>query len=124
MTCFQYEGVLAIQESMRAAQSVSKDALEVRMKLIAAPLYAITTMTLDKRAGIEILERAIQASKEAIEGKRGKLVVKEAPRAVSAEEEARALAELEKDSDDDEDVSCYLCNDLYNTLYKALLLFE
>lgn len=98
LTCFAYEGVLAIQDAMRAAQATSKEDLQVDMRVIAAPLYVMTTMTLDKRAGLDAVEAAIQACKEAIEAKKGRLVVKEAPRVVSAEED-RALAELEAGED-------------------------
>ncbi|KAH0460311.1 hypothetical protein IEQ34_010974 [Dendrobium chrysotoxum] len=46
-------------------------------------LYVLTTQTLDKDKGIIILNNSIKACLEAIQNEKGKLIVKEAPRAVS-----------------------------------------
>ncbi|GFH26059.1 uncharacterized protein HaLaN_24141 [Haematococcus lacustris] len=62
------------------------------MKLVAPPLYVLTTQTLDKSKGVEIVASACEACQKSIEGSRGKLVVKEAARAVS-ERDDRLLAE-------------------------------
>ncbi len=64
----------------------------VKMKLVAPPLYVLTTQTLDKAKGIEVLNGACEACARSIEGAKGKLVVKEAARAVS-ERDDRLLAE-------------------------------
>ncbi len=48
MTCFAYDGVEKIKESMRAAQAAGTTACPVSMKLVAAPRYVLTTQTLDK----------------------------------------------------------------------------
>ena len=62
------------------------------MKLVAPPLYVLTTQTLDKNKGVEVLSSACEACAKSIEKARGKLVVKEAARAVS-ERDDRLLAE-------------------------------
>ena len=62
------------------------------MKLVAPPLYVLTTQTLDKNKGVEVLTAACEACAKSIEKARGKLVVKEAARAVS-ERDDRLLAE-------------------------------
>ncbi|KAI7845161.1 hypothetical protein COHA_001206 [Chlorella ohadii] len=92
MTCFAYDGVEKIKESMRAAQAAGTTACPVSMKLVAAPRYVLTTQTLDKAQGIEVLTKAVEACKAAIEGSKGRMVVKEEARAVSEKEE-RALEE-------------------------------
>jgi hypothetical protein len=62
------------------------------MKLVAPPLYVLTTQTLDKNKGVEVLTAACESCAKSIEKARGKLVVKEAARAVS-ERDDRLLAE-------------------------------
>lgn len=52
----------------------------------------LTTITLDKVQGVEVLARACEAVKGSIEGRKGRLVVKEAARAVT-ERDDRLLTE-------------------------------
>ena len=79
------------------------------MKLIAAPLYVLTTQTLNKAEGIELLNRAIEAATETIQLKKGKCVIKEPPRAVSERDERMlqdkmdALTAKTEDGEEDND---------------------
>ncbi|KAH6837363.1 Eukaryotic translation initiation factor 2 subunit 1 [Perilla frutescens var. hirtella] len=92
MKCFQFDGVLHIKEAMYKAEAAGNDDCPVKIKLVAPPVYVLTTQTLDKEQGIAILTKAIEACTEEIERHKGKLTVKEAPRAVS-EREDKLLAE-------------------------------
>ncbi|XP_010917533.1 eukaryotic translation initiation factor 2 subunit alpha homolog [Elaeis guineensis] len=92
MKCFQFDGVLHIKEAMKKAEAAGNDDCPVKIKLVAPPLYVLTTQTLDKEQGITILSNAIKACTEEIDRHKGKLVVKEAPRAVS-ERDDKLLAE-------------------------------
>lgn len=92
LTCFQYDGIERIKEAIRAAEACSTEECPVKMKLVAPPLYVLTTQTLDKSKGIEVLNVACEACQKCIESGKGKLVVKEAARAVS-ERDDRLLAE-------------------------------
>ncbi|XP_008789313.1 eukaryotic translation initiation factor 2 subunit alpha homolog [Phoenix dactylifera] len=92
MKCFQFDGVLHIKEAMKKAEAAGNDDCPVKIKLVAPPLYVLTTQTLDKEQGITILNNAIKACTEKIDHHKGKLVVKEAPRAVS-ERDDKLLAE-------------------------------
>lgn len=65
------------------------------MKLVAPPLYVLTTSTLDKGQGIEVLTAAVDACKSSIEGAKGSIRIKEAARAVSEKEERALQEELE-----------------------------
>ncbi|XP_043687196.1 eukaryotic translation initiation factor 2 subunit alpha homolog [Telopea speciosissima] len=87
MKCFQFDGVLHIKEAMRKAEAAGNNDCPVKIKLVAPPLYVLTTQTLDKEQGISVLNNAIKACTEAIESEKGKLTVKEAPRAVSERED-------------------------------------
>ncbi|KAL8552229.1 hypothetical protein ACS0TY_001071 [Phlomoides rotata] len=82
MKCFQFDGVLHIKEAMRKAEAAGNNDCPVKIKLVAPPSYALTTQTLDKEQGIAVLSEAIKACTEEIERHKGKLTVKDAPRAV------------------------------------------
>eukprot|EP00897_Mesotaenium_endlicherianum_P000793 jgi/Mesen1/10714/ME000090S10172 len=92
LKCFHYDGVLHIKDAMRKAEQVSTEDCPVKIKLVAPPLYVLTTQTLDKEKGIQVLNKAVKACQESIEKNKGKLAVKEAARAVS-ERDDRLLAE-------------------------------
>ncbi|KAI3908525.1 hypothetical protein MKX01_009327 [Papaver californicum] len=103
MKCFQFDGVLHIKEAMRKAEATGNDDCPVKIKLVAPPLYVLTTQTLDKDQGIKVLTNAIQACTEAIDSHKGKLVVKEAPRAVSERDDnllAQHMAQLRQSNED------------------------
>lgn len=68
---------------MRAAESVSTEDCPVKMKLLAPPLYVLTTSTLDKTKGIEVLNKACDLAKSTIQAKKGNFNIREAARAVS-----------------------------------------
>lgn len=93
LTCFAYEGVSAVKAAMRAAEKESTSEVPVKVKLIAAPLYVLITTALDKQLGIEKLERAIMNMEDVMKEKRGSVVVKMKPKAVS-ESDDKELADL------------------------------
>ncbi|PIA27687.1 hypothetical protein AQUCO_07600095v1 [Aquilegia coerulea] len=97
MRCFQFDGVLHIKEAMRKAEAAGNKDCPVKIKLVAAPLYVLTTQTLDKEQGLLVLTNAVQACTDAIDHHKGKVTVKEAPRAVSERDDkllADAMAKL------------------------------
>lgn len=59
LTCFAYNGILHIQNAMRAAELVSTDQCKVKMSLVASPLYVLTSQTSDKDEGITVIDRAV-----------------------------------------------------------------
>jgi len=112
VTCFTYDGIEAIRKALYAAQEVGDEENPIKVKLIAPPMYVVTTNTLDKQKGIEKLNEAIEAAEKVILEKKGSLNVRMKPKVVSAHEE-RELSlmmerlEMEKrqvdgDGDDDE----------------------
>ncbi|KAG1367894.1 hypothetical protein COCNU_14G003620 [Cocos nucifera] len=48
MKCFQFDGVLHIKAAMKKAEAAGNDDCPVKIKLVAPPLYVLTTQTLDK----------------------------------------------------------------------------
>ena len=75
------------QDAIRAGEAISTKDCTVRIKLLAPPLYVLTTQTINRKEGIEMLSQAIDAVKSSIESNKGKLVVREGARAVSERDE-------------------------------------
>lgn len=92
LTCFAYDGVVHIKEAMRAAEAASTAECKVKISLVASPLYVVSAQTLDKDFGVKLVDQAVEACGTAIAKRDGKIVVKEAARAVS-ERDDRLLAE-------------------------------
>jgi len=109
--CFTYEGIEAVRAALRRGVQCGTEERPISIKLIAPPLYVMLTTSLDKTVGIQTLQAAIAAIDDEIKQHSGKLVVKQAPRATSTQEES-ALATLleqmerenrEVDGDEDEE---------------------
>lgn len=92
ITCFDYDGVEHIRSALKKAEEVSNSTCDVKVSLVASPLYVFTTQTADKEAGIELISQAISAASVYIASANGTMNVKESPRAVS-ERDDRLLAE-------------------------------
>ncbi|XP_031093466.1 eukaryotic translation initiation factor 2 subunit alpha homolog [Ipomoea triloba] len=105
MKCFQFDGVLHIKEAMRKAEAAGNKDCPVKIKLVAPPAYVLNTQTLDKEQGITVLNQAIVACNEEIERHKGKLTVKEAPRAVSEREDKLLAEQMAKLTRENEEVS-------------------
>lgn len=96
VTCFTYEGIEAIREALKAGQDVGSEEVPVKVKLIAPPMYVMTTSTLDKQKGIQKLQEAIETVREHITAKKGTMSVKMEPKVVSVNEEKEFLQMIEK----------------------------
>ncbi|KAE8900350.1 Eukaryotic translation initiation factor 2 subunit alpha [Phytophthora fragariae] len=96
VTCFTYEGIEAIRSALQAAQDIGTEDVPVKVKLIAPPMYVMTTSTLDKQKGIQKLQEAIEAVREHITAKKGTMSVKMEPKVVSVNEEKEFLQMIEK----------------------------
>lgn len=112
VSCFTYEGIDAIREALFAGIACGGENTAIKVKLIAPPIYTISTMSLEKDAGIALLTKAIEKIQESIVPKGGKMEVKLAPKAVSDKDEAELQAMMDRmameneevgDDDDDEE---------------------
>ncbi|CCD23956.1 translation initiation factor eIF2 subunit alpha NDAI_0C02960 [Naumovozyma dairenensis CBS 421] len=112
VSCFGYEGIDAIKEALKAAEDMSTEQLEIKVKLVAAPLYVLTTQALDKDQGVQKLQDAIEKIEEVINKYGGVCNITMPPKAVTATEDAELQALLESkeldnrsDSEDEDDDS-------------------
>lgn len=66
VTCFTYEGIDAIKAALSEGEKCSTPEMPVKIKLIAPPMYVMTTLTQDKDLGIEKLNETIEKIKTVI----------------------------------------------------------
>jgi translation initiation factor 2 subunit 1 len=127
VTCSTYEGIDAIKEALLEGEAQGTSDCPVRIKLIAPPMYVMTSMTLDRDEGIETLNKAVESIGALIRSKgydtcvcllfdtnvvtaddvftvRGSLEVKMAPKAVSLREESELQAMLDRLALENEEV--------------------
>eukprot|EP01098_Paradermamoeba_levis_P007097 TRINITY_DN2950_c0_g1_i2.p2 TRINITY_DN2950_c0_g1~~TRINITY_DN2950_c0_g1_i2.p2 ORF type:complete len:205 (+),score=94.16 TRINITY_DN2950_c0_g1_i2:574-1188(+) len=99
VTCYSYEGIEAIKEALLAGQAKGTKDIPVKIRLVAPPLYVMTTVAYDKDQGKEILNSAIAAIQEKLAVKQGNLVIKLEPTTVSEKDDknlSAMMAELER----------------------------
>jgi len=104
VSCYTYEGIDAIREALFAGMALSTDTTQIKIKLIAPPIYVLSTMTLEKDAGINLLTKANDVIRSTITGKGGKMDVKMEPRAVSLREETELQAMMDRLALENEEV--------------------
>mmetsp|Transcript_9329 Transcript_9329/g.28117 ORF Transcript_9329/g.28117 Transcript_9329/m.28117 type:complete len:340 (-) Transcript_9329:75-1094(-) len=104
VSCFTYEGIDAIRDALFAGIGCGTENTPIKIKLIAPPIYVLSTMTLEKDAGIALLNRSIDVIRERITEKGGKMDVKMAPKAVSLKEETELQAMMDRLALENEEV--------------------
>lgn len=87
ITCFGYEGIEGIKNSIKEGELLSDKEVSFKISLIAPPLYVILGHTTDPNFGIEVLTKCIDVMKKKISEYDGKVVIKANPRAVTARED-------------------------------------
>ncbi|KAI9369718.1 translation initiation factor 2, alpha subunit [Aspergillus egyptiacus] len=93
VTCFGYDGIDAVKNALRTAEAQNTPENQITVKLVAPPLYVLTSQCLDKNYGIKMLEEAIQRIETTIKESGGGCTIKMAPKAVTEHDDA-ALQEL------------------------------
>lgn len=88
VTCFGYEGIDAVKEALRTAEANNTPENQIKVKLVAPPLYVLTNQSLDKNQGIQMLEAAIENISAKIKEAGGSCTVKMAPKAVTEHDDA------------------------------------
>lgn len=111
VTCYHYEGIDAVKAALKAGESAGTDVCPIKIKLVAPPLYVVTTASLQKKTGIDALSSALDVVKKEILRRKGKFVLKVEPRTVSDKDDkmlSSMMTELENSNKEvagDDDVS-------------------
>lgn len=88
VSCFEYQGIDAVRDALLKGQEASKkDECELKIKLIAHPLFQVVTMCRDKELGIKTLDQAATLIQTEIEARGGVFELKSKPEVVGADQE-------------------------------------
>lgn len=104
VACYAYEGINAVKEALQAGLALSSEDLEVKINLIAPPSYVVTTTSLDKDKGIQLLQKALEAIRAVITEKQGSMQIKFEPRAVTETDEKELSAMMEQYANENQEV--------------------
>jgi translation initiation factor 2 subunit 1 len=74
--CFAYEGIDAIKAALKAGEALSTEAVPIKIRLVAPPLYVVTTNSTDKHGGVELMEKALEVIGAKITELKGEMSVK------------------------------------------------
>ncbi|KAH8100442.1 translation initiation factor 2, alpha subunit [Phellopilus nigrolimitatus] len=91
--CYSEAGIDAIKRALRAGEAAGTEAVQIKAKLVAPPLYILGTNAMDKYVAAKWLELAIKTIQSTIEGAGGNLIVRMRPKTMSETEEQN-LAQL------------------------------
>jgi|EP01046_Picozoa_sp_COSAG06_P058889 translation initiation factor 2 subunit 1 len=104
--CFGVDGVEAVKAALRAGKAVPEADGEVKIELLASPIYVLRTSSLDKAAGVKILNQSIKLIQEEIaKYDRGEAKVKDGgePRCVTNYDDVESMVAAAENDDSDED---------------------
>lgn len=104
--CFGIDGVDAVKAALRAGKVVEGSDGEVKIELLASPVYVLRTTSLDKIAGIKVLNKSIELIRAEIEKyDRGECKVKDGgeARCVTNYDDVESMVEAAAEGEDDSD---------------------
>lgn len=109
VSCYAYDGIDAVKNSLLEGLKCTSEDVPIKINLIAAPLYVITTTTLDRDEGLQALTNAVDAIRTTIKKYGGDFNEKAAPKVVTDSDEAELAKQMERlerenaevDGDDD-----------------------
>lgn len=94
--CYAYQGIEAIRKAFKAGEACSTEDVPIKVRLVAPPLYTMSTTSTDKTAAIDTMEKAVAAITETIEAEKGEILIKMAPKVVSETDDAELKALMEQ----------------------------
>lgn len=101
VTCYSYEGVDAIKQALNKGLTHTTEYVPLRITLIAPPLFVMTTITNDRKSGVDIMNAAMDSIKEEIESLGGRFEIKKMVESVDpATEENKENATDESNKED------------------------
>eukprot|EP00746_Dinoflagellata_sp_MGD_P161695 gnl/MRDRNA2_/MRDRNA2_88931_c0_seq1.p1 gnl/MRDRNA2_/MRDRNA2_88931_c0~~gnl/MRDRNA2_/MRDRNA2_88931_c0_seq1.p1 ORF type:complete len:331 (-),score=92.79 gnl/MRDRNA2_/MRDRNA2_88931_c0_seq1:409-1401(-) len=86
VSCFEYEGIDAVKESLQAGLKGSSEELEISIRLISPPLYAIAIVCSDKDLGMKRVEESMSIIEEKILKHKGAFKIREKPTLIGTDD--------------------------------------
>jgi len=98
VSCFEYEGIDAVKASLLAGLTGSNEEIELTMKLIAPPTYALVVVCNDKELGMKRIDESMDIIKKKILEYKGTFVVRVKPELIGADDKVEAEESGSEDS--------------------------
>jgi len=103
VSCYEYAGIDAVKEALVAGLAASTEDVDIKIKLIAPPSYALVTTCIDKTIGMRKIDESMELIEKKILELKGNFVIKTKAEVVGADEDDKEKAEAESDSESDSD---------------------
>mmetsp|Transcript_15595 Transcript_15595/g.33136 ORF Transcript_15595/g.33136 Transcript_15595/m.33136 type:complete len:341 (+) Transcript_15595:59-1081(+) len=103
VACSEYDGIDAIKESLLKGLEASKEDCEVKINLIAHPLFVFTCTCRDKTLGMSTLDEALATTQKAIEAKNGSFLIRSKPELVGQDEKEQEGEESDSEEGGSDD---------------------
>lgn len=100
VSCSEYEGIDAVRSALTKGLDASKEECEVKINLIAHPLFVFTCTCRDKQLGMQTLDEALELVQKSIEAQGGTFTLRSKPELVGQDEK-----DQEGEEDDSEEGS-------------------
>lgn len=101
VSCSAFEGIDAIKDALSKGFEASTEECEVKIKLIAHPMFMLTCQCTEKIIGENTLKKAIELIEETIKAKGGEFALRMAPELVGQEEKSHDEPGSETGSSDE-----------------------
>lgn len=102
VSCSEYEGIEAVKKALLKGLEASKEDCEVKINLIAHPMFVLTCTCKEKALGIATLEKSMELIGESIKESKGDFAIRSKPELIGADEKAEEESESEEDGSDSE----------------------
>jgi translation initiation factor 2 subunit 1 len=104
VSCFEYEGIDAIKDSLLAGLKCTSEDCELSIKYISPPQYALVIVCNDKDLGMKRIDESMDIIKKKILGYKGTFIVRSKPELIGADDkiDEESGSEDSKSGSDDE----------------------
>ena len=105
VSCYNYEGIDAIKTALKEGLKLNSEDKPIKINLIAPPVYVVTSTTLDRDEGVQLLKDVIEKIQTSIEAQRGRFKIKMQPKVVTDIDEADLARQLEMLEEENQEVA-------------------
>jgi translation initiation factor 2 subunit 1 len=86
VSCFEYEGIDAVKDSLLAGLKGSSEDSEFSIRLISPPMYAIAVVCNDKELGMKRIDESMSIIEKKMQGYKGTFKIREKPQLIGADD--------------------------------------
>eukprot|EP00933_Yihiella_yeosuensis_P043322 TRINITY_DN38060_c0_g1_i1.p1 TRINITY_DN38060_c0_g1~~TRINITY_DN38060_c0_g1_i1.p1 ORF type:complete len:330 (-),score=90.87 TRINITY_DN38060_c0_g1_i1:145-1134(-) len=95
VSCAEYDGIEAVKEALTKGLEASKEDCEIKINLVAHPVFVLTCTCKDKAVGIAGLEHSMELIEKCAKEKKGDFMIKSKPELIGADEKEEDESEEE-----------------------------